>query len=67
MDFSIAPVQAALTQLVRDGFVEVRSARGTFVAPRPPHLAHYGLVFPGLSGEHTSRFYAALRQAGHRS
>jgi DNA-binding LacI/PurR family transcriptional regulator len=37
--------QEALDQLARDGFVESRGPRGTFVAARPPHLHRYVLAF----------------------
>jgi len=49
-DASMATVQQALDALVRDGFVYTRHGVGTFVAEKPPHLCHYGLVFWGHSG-----------------
>src|SRR5689334_17414305 len=45
--FTASPVtiQAAMDQLVRDGFVVSRGRNGTFAADYPPHLHHYGLSF----------------------
>ena len=45
-DASSVTIQRALDSLVEDGFVVPRGRNGTFVAPRPPHLSHYGVVFP---------------------
>jgi DNA-binding LacI/PurR family transcriptional regulator/DNA-binding transcriptional regulator YhcF (GntR family) len=57
-------VHKALTELEVQGFVEARGRRqGTFVKLDPPHLTHYGLVFPFLAHSETgiwSRFWSAL-------
>src|SRR5688500_16673796 len=42
-------VQQAFDQLSEDGFVRARGRLGTQVSDRPPHLCHYGLVFPCAS------------------
>jgi len=39
-------IQDALASLERDGFVVAKGNRGTYVAPKPPHLSHFALVFP---------------------
>lgn len=52
-------VQRALEELRRDGFITVRGRQGTFVSIQPPHLHHYGLVFPARRGA-GNRFYDAL-------
>lgn len=62
---SVVTVQAVLQQLVHEGFVEAHHRQGRFVAERPPHLHHYGLVFantiePILSMPTWSRYYQAL-------
>lgn len=43
-------VQKALERLKQDGFVVANRRSGTFVAPEPPHLAHFALVFPSHPG-----------------
>ena len=43
---SMPTVQRAIDLLIRDGFVRSRHGTGTFVTERPPHLSHYGIVFP---------------------
>jgi len=48
---SMHTVQKALDDLVRDGFVYACGSRGTFVAENPPHLHHYGLIFPRFPRE----------------
>ena len=50
-DASLHTVQKALDQLMRDGFVVARGSQGTFVSANPPHLSHYGVVFPRYPGE----------------
>ncbi|MEX0653444.1 MAG: GntR family transcriptional regulator [Phycisphaeraceae bacterium] len=45
-DASPTTVQRAMDTLKRQGFVESRGKRGTFVVDQPPHLARYGLVLP---------------------
>ncbi len=44
-------VQRAMTHLIRDGFVEAKGKRGTFVAERPPHLNRFGMVWSGDPSE----------------
>jgi DNA-binding LacI/PurR family transcriptional regulator len=39
-------IQRVMDDLMKEGFVESRGRAGTVVVDRPPHLAHYGLVFP---------------------
>lgn len=65
-------VQRAMDRLLRDGFIESKGTLGTFVSNSPPHLCHYGLVFPHRPAPDTlwSRFYVALQQVAsglHRS
>src|SRR5687767_12944611 len=53
----------ALRELERQGFTESRGRLGTFVRRDPPHLTHFGIVFPFL--HHTevgiwSKFWSAL-------
>ena len=58
---SLVTVQQALDRLLDDGFVESHGRRGTFVAPNPPHISHYALVFPHApSGDMWSHFATAL-------
>ena len=59
---SSVTVQRALHRLRRDGFITVNGRRGTYVAPRPPHLTRYALVFPNEPTEASSwvRFWTAL-------
>jgi len=45
-DVSSVTIQRALDSLVEDGHVIARGRSGTFVADKPPHLSHYGVVFP---------------------
>src|SRR5580765_1414707 len=42
---TVVTVQRALDHLAADGFVTANGRSGTYVAPHPPHLSHYGLVF----------------------
>lgn len=39
-------VQRAYTQLQQEGFVKAEGRHGTFVAPHPPHLTRFILIFP---------------------
>jgi DNA-binding LacI/PurR family transcriptional regulator len=63
---STITLQQALDALRRDGFVVSRGPLGTFVADHPPHLSHYGLVFPsdpsGGEGDVWLPLWRALRQ-----
>jgi DNA-binding transcriptional regulator YhcF (GntR family) len=64
--FSASPVtaQRALHQLRREGFIYSSGRLGTFVCPRPPHLARYALVFPVPSNEvRASKFWQSLSEA----
>jgi DNA-binding LacI/PurR family transcriptional regulator/DNA-binding transcriptional regulator YhcF (GntR family) len=56
-------VHQALSELEGQGFIEARGRRqGTFVKSDPPHLTHYGVVFPAMASEASlwSRFWSAL-------
>lgn len=67
--FSASPitVQQALDQLTADGFVESRGKGGTFVVANPPHLSHYGIVFPGDPSQQVwTHYYTALSNEGRR-
>jgi len=60
---SSVTVQRALHELRETGFLVAKRRVGTFVAPKPPHLDNYGLVFPS-DPKHTvvwGNFYEALR------
>ena len=58
---SNATLQRALDRLMREGFVYAKGTMGTFVAPRPPHLTHLGLVVPVRPTDlGYNRFFAAL-------
>ena len=39
-------IQRVMDDLMEEGFVESRGRAGTVVVDHPPHLSHYGLVFP---------------------
>src|SRR5690242_17598189 len=60
-DTAIPTVHGAVQCLVRDGFLEIDSTRGMFVARTPPHLCSYALVFPRLFVD--TRFFRALHSA----
>ncbi len=53
---STTSLQAAMDQLHREGFIQNRAGRGTFVTERPPHLYQHALILP--AGGH--RFYKML-------
>lgn len=58
---SSATVQRAFDRLGREGFIEVRGKRGTFVVARPPHLYHYALSLPYTPRSiQNNLYYAAL-------
>lgn len=57
---STMTVQRALERLKRAGFVVANRGNGTFVAPRPPHLTRYPLVFPTDPQRAWLGFYAAI-------
>jgi len=47
---SLTTVQKAMERLEREGFVRTGARRlGTVVVEQPPHLCHYGLLFPWLA------------------
>lgn len=43
---SLVTVQRAMEQLIAEGWVSAHGRGGTRVAEIPPHLNHYGLLFP---------------------
>lgn len=59
-------LQKAQDALRQEGFVEAARRRGTFVAPRPPHLYHIGLTFDDNASDgrwfERTRFLYALEQ-----
>jgi DNA-binding LacI/PurR family transcriptional regulator len=59
---STATVQGALNRLIADGFVQAQGRLGTYVTANPPHLCHYGLLFPGTPSvtQLRSRVWTAL-------
>ncbi|OPZ31169.1 MAG: Arabinose metabolism transcriptional repressor [Lentisphaerae bacterium ADurb.BinA184] len=60
-DASLVTVQAAVEDLIKEGFVTVGARmRGSFVAARPPHLHHYKLLFP-CDPSVRSEFWRVLR------
>ncbi len=61
-------VQQALDQLTQDGFTEVHSRRGTYVAPHLPHLCRYALLFHYAHEHklHWTRFWTALNNEAMR-
>ncbi len=60
-DASPVTVQAAATRLVREGFLNVRGQKGTFVAQTPPHTSRYAVVMPVTKDEvEKNRFWKAL-------
>lgn len=50
-DATLNTVQQALETLERDGFVVSKVGQGTYVNTKPPHLNHFGLIFPSEPGE----------------
>jgi len=46
-------VQAAIDELVNEGFLEVRLGQGTYVRDRPPHLSRYVVAYPE-SNQHSN-------------
>jgi len=64
---SNATLQAALSQLISDGFLRPQGRLGTFVCDHPPHLSAYGLAFPHppASSEVRSRFWQAMQSEAH--
>ncbi len=67
-DVSNVTLQRALDRLTLDGYIYARGRAGTFVAPHPPHLWQYGLVFPGSPSdqENWSLFWQALEAEAAR-
>lgn len=67
-EVSNVTVQQGLRQLAGEGFLDVRSRVGSFVAAKPPHLNQLALVFgfdPAnpFFHEQWSRYFQALTQA----
>ena len=61
---SWSPIHRAFVQLKSEGFVVTNGKGGTLVAPNPPHLSRYALVFP--RSEQESKFWQTLRAATER-
>lgn len=61
-------VQRALDRLKEDGFILSNGRYGTTVAPNPPHLARYGLIFPGIPDvtDNWGSFWSALSREAER-
>lgn len=63
LDSSAVAIQEAMDQLVAEGFIEVAARRlGTRVAPYPPHLSRYRLIFP-FGPKDWGQFWHALEAA----
>jgi DNA-binding transcriptional regulator YhcF (GntR family)/DNA-binding LacI/PurR family transcriptional regulator len=60
--FRVSPVtiQRAIERLSREGFILTRGRNGTFVAPHPPHLFSYGVVFRDQARAGRSRYHEML-------
>jgi DNA-binding LacI/PurR family transcriptional regulator len=59
-------LQDALAQLVEEGFVEVGPRKkGTLVAPHPPHLSRYRLIFP-FGPDDWGQFWHALEASARK-
>ncbi len=68
--FDVAPLtlQAAMTQLISEGFLAVGAARhGTRIALSPPHLCHYKLVLPPQPRTKSLYYQALVEEARQRS
>jgi len=62
---SLATIGLAVNRLAREGHVQTRHRRGTFVSDKPPHLNNYALVFwndpsSRFAPTQWSRYYTAL-------
>ncbi|MBS3764702.1 MAG: GntR family transcriptional regulator [Planctomycetes bacterium] len=56
-------LQEAVDHLMEQGFLKANRRHGTFVAPHPPHMSRYGLVFPfSRSRSNRSRHWLALKK-----
>jgi len=65
---SMATVQNAIDQLVRDGFVHAVRAKGTFVSDQPPHLMRFLLVSSyDTTSLIKSHYYHALQETAKAS
>jgi DNA-binding LacI/PurR family transcriptional regulator len=62
-DVANTTVQAVFDRLLRDGFVQTRGSRGTFVSDRPPHLSHFALSMYTSHPEQSLHFRALLQSA----
>ncbi len=56
---TLATMQKVFDRLGKDGFIDSRVQRGTFVADRPPHLHHFAFVMHEHNWQ--SRYTRALR------
>ena len=66
--FNVSPVtvQAAMRRLQDQGFLAVGPRKkGTVVAPRPPHLYHYKLLFP-YQPDTRGELWCAMRREAER-
>lgn len=58
-----ATLQEAMSLLIAEGFIEVGARKtGTLVAPHPPHLSRYRLIFP-FGPDDWGQFWHALEAA----
>jgi len=53
-------VQSAVRYLREQGFIQTRKRNGMFVADHPPHLSHFGIVYPHAPTE--SQYEYAIRK-----
>jgi DNA-binding LacI/PurR family transcriptional regulator/DNA-binding transcriptional regulator YhcF (GntR family) len=53
-------IQRVMDRLNHEGFICTRGRNGTFVAPHPPHLFSYGVVFRDQSGPGRSRYHEMI-------
>jgi DNA-binding LacI/PurR family transcriptional regulator len=62
---SVVTIQSALNRLAREGFIQARPRKGTFVTEKLPHLTNYALVFwnDPQSPLTWSKYYMALTSA----
>ena len=62
-------VQRAIARLRDTGYIVTRGRAGTFVSDSPPHLCHFGIVFPESpsSNGQWSQFYVAVKHEATRA
>jgi len=56
-------IQRAISELVRDGFIETKGRGGTFICDQPPHLCRFGVAYaqaPGFPNSLWSKFHEAI-------